>query len=59
MLWLGQVGKAKMSVESGVNELAVAKQYHKSSRRWMCWVAAVVLVVVVIIVVAVVIAVKH
>lgn len=59
MLWLGQVDKAKLSVESGVTELAVAKQYHKSSRRWMCWVAAVVLVVVVIIVVAVVIAVEH
>lgn len=53
-----QVGKSKLSVETGVNELVQAKTYQKSSRRWMCWATAVVLVVVVIIVVAVVIAVK-
>jgi len=45
-----------MSVETGVTELASAK---KSSRRWMCWAAALVLVIVVVIVIAVVIAVKH
>jgi len=53
------VGKARVSVETGVTELASAKTYHKSSRRWMCWAAALVLVIVIIIVVAVVIAVKH
>ena len=52
------MGKSKLSVETGVNELVQAKTYQKSSRRWMCWATAVVLVVVVIIVVAVVIAVK-
>lgn len=54
-----QVGTAKGSVESGVNELVAAKQYQKSSRRWMCWVAAIVLIIIIVIVVAVTIAVKY
>ena len=54
-----QVGTAKGSVESGVNELVAAKQYQKSSRRWMCWVASIILIIIVVIVVAVTIAVKH
>ncbi|KAA6419602.1 MAG: syntaxin of plants [Trebouxia sp. A1-2] len=54
-----QVGKARVSVETGVTELASAKTYQKSSRRWMCWAAALVLVIAVVIVVAVVVAVKH
>ena len=54
-----QVGTARGALEQGVNELVVAKQYQKSSRRWMCWVALVVLIIIAVIVIAVVIAVKH
>ena len=58
-LLLMQVGTARGALEQGVNELVVAKQYQKSSRRWMCWVALVILVIIAVVVIAVVIAVKH
>ncbi|KAL0049027.1 hypothetical protein WJX82_004642 [Trebouxia sp. C0006] len=39
-----QVGKARVSVETGVTELASAKTYQKSSKRWMCWAAALLMI---------------